>query len=82
MFSTPVRYSGSSIAYQLTSIFAGSLAPIISLELYRRTGSATPITIYLAVACGVSVLAALLARETKGKSFEEIDADYGASVAR
>jgi metabolite-proton symporter len=82
MFSTPVRYSGSSIAYQLTSIFAGSLAPIISLELFRRTGSATPITIYLAAACSVSVLAALLARETKGKTFEEIDADYGASVAR
>ena len=41
LFPTRIRYSGVSIAYQLTSIFAGSLAPIIALWLYRETGSAT-----------------------------------------
>ncbi len=80
MFTTPVRYSGVSISYQLTSIFAGSLAPIISLELFRRTGSATPIAIYLLITCGVSFIAALAAHETKGKTFQEIDAEYDERV--
>ena len=33
LFPTRIRYSGVSIAYQLTSIVAGSLAPIIALWL-------------------------------------------------
>ena len=36
LFPTRIRYSGASIAYQLTAIFAGSLAPIIALWLYQR----------------------------------------------
>ena len=74
LFPTRYRYSGASIAYQVTSIFAGSLAPIIALTLLQRTHSATPIAIYVALACLVSAAAALLARETKGMSFAEIDA--------
>jgi hypothetical protein len=74
LFPTPVRYSGASFAYQVTSIFAGSLAPIIALELLRRTGSATPVAFYVLVTCGIAVVAALAARETKGRSFDEIDA--------
>jgi MFS family permease len=76
LFTTRVRYSGISIAYQLTSILAGSLAPIIALELFRRSGSATPIAVYLMITCLVSTVAALAARETKGKSFADIDAEY------
>ncbi|MFI4934114.1 MAG: MFS transporter [Caulobacterales bacterium] len=78
LFPTRYRYSGASIAYQVTSIFAGSLAPIIAVELFRRTHSTTPISIYVAGACAVSAIAALIARETKGKSFAEIDAEPGA----
>ncbi|MGE3397366.1 MAG: MFS transporter, partial [Sphingomonas sp.] len=40
LFPTRIRYSGASIAYQLTAIFAGSLAPIIAVWLYREYGSA------------------------------------------
>ncbi|HEY0358856.1 MAG TPA: MFS transporter [Mycobacteriales bacterium] len=78
MFTTPVRYSASSIAYQLSSILAGSLAPIIALQLFRSTGSATPISLYLLITCAVSLLAVFLARENKGRTFEEIDAEYDA----
>ena len=74
LFPTRVRYSGASIAYQVTSIFAGSLAPIVALALFRRTGSATPIAVYVFLTCAVSALAALLARETRGATFAEIDA--------
>jgi metabolite-proton symporter len=74
LFPTRFRYSGASIAYQLTSVFAGSLAPIVALWLLHATGSTTPISIYVAVACAVSVFAALRARETSADSFAAIDA--------
>ena len=74
LFPTRFRYSGASIAYQLTSVFAGSLAPIIALWLLKTTHSTLAISIYVALACAVSVFAALRARETKGESWAEIDA--------
>jgi len=66
LFPTRIRYSGVSIAYQLTSIVAGSLAPIIALALYKGTGSAVPVAIYVGLACLISGVTALVARETKG----------------
>jgi MFS family permease len=75
MFPTRMRYSGVSLAYQVTSIFAGSLAPLIAAALLQATGSGTPIAIYVAAAALVTGVAALLARETKGKTFAEIDAE-------
>jgi len=74
MFPTRIRYSGVSLAYQLTSIVAGSLAPIIAIALLRQTGSATAVAVYVALVSAISLAAALLARETRGKSFAEIDA--------
>jgi len=73
LFPTRYRYSGVSIAYQVTSIFAGSLAPVIAVALLQRTHTTTSISIYVAGACAVTALTALVARETKGLSFAEID---------
>ena len=72
LFPTRIRYSGVSLAYQLTAIFAGSLAPIIALWLYQRSGSATPVAVYVAAACVISGLSALLAKETKGTELDAI----------
>ena len=33
LFGTSVRYTGASVGYQLASIFAGALAPIVAVEL-------------------------------------------------
>jgi metabolite-proton symporter len=74
MFPTRIRYSGVSLAYQVTSIVAGSLAPIIAIWLLRKTGSADAVSVYVAIAAAISFTAALLARETRGKTFAEIDA--------
>ncbi|HLZ75411.1 MFS transporter [Phenylobacterium sp.] len=74
LFPTRMRYSGASLAYQGTSIFAGSLAPIIALALLDRFKSWVPIAIYLAIAGAISAFSALKARETKGLTFAEIDA--------
>ena len=75
LFPTRMRYSGASLAYQATSIFAGSLAPIIALALLKATHSAVPIAIYLAIAGVISAFSALRARETKGMTFAQIDAE-------
>jgi metabolite-proton symporter len=75
MFPTRIRYSGASLSYQVTSIFAGSLAPLISAALLRATGSGTPVAIYVAAASLLTGIAALAARETRGKTFAEIDAE-------
>jgi metabolite-proton symporter len=72
LFPTRIRYSGASIAYQLTAIFAGSLAPIIALWLYRSYDSALPVSLYVAAACAVSGVTALLARETRGIELADI----------
>jgi metabolite-proton symporter len=73
LFPTRMRYSGASLAYQATSIVAGSLAPIIALWLLDTYKSWVPIAIYLAIAGTISAFSAWKARETKGLSFAEID---------
>jgi len=72
LFPTRIRYSGASIAYQLTAIFGGSLAPIIALWLYRDYYSALPVALYVAIACVISGASALLARETRGVELRDI----------
>ncbi len=72
LFPTRIRYSGVSLAYQLTAIVGGSLAPIIALALYQQYGSATPVAIYVAVACVISGFSGLLARETRGIELAKI----------
>jgi metabolite-proton symporter len=72
LFPTRIRYSGVSIAYQLTSIVAGSLAPMIALALYHRYASPLPVAIYVGVACLISGVTALLARETRGIELSQI----------
>jgi hypothetical protein len=74
MFPTRVRYSGVSLAYQVTSIFAGSLAPIIAIALLRETGDARAVAIYVAAAAALTLLAVYFARETCGRGFAAIDA--------
>jgi MFS family permease len=78
MFPTRMRYSGVSLGYQVTSIVAGSLAPIIAVKLLEIYDSSVPIAVYLAVACAITLVAVLFTRETKGidlKSLDVADAD-------
>ncbi|SBS74947.1 General substrate transporter [uncultured Mycobacterium sp.] len=74
MFPTRMRYSGVSLGYQVTAIFAGSLAPIIAVKLLSVYGSAIPIAIYLAAAAVITLIALAFTRETKGVDLADIDA--------
>ncbi|MGV0715187.1 MFS transporter [Mycolicibacterium sp. XJ662] len=73
MFPTRMRYSGVSLGYQVTSIVAGSLAPAIATWLLDRFNSAVPIALYLAGAAAITLVAALLTRETNGIDLEALD---------
>lgn len=73
MFPTRVRYSGVSLGYQVTSVFAGSLAPIIATLLLSRYGSWTPIAIYLVLAAGITGVATVFLKDTRGISLYSLD---------
>lgn len=74
MFPTRMRYSGVSLGYQVTAIVAGSWAPLIGTALLRETDSWVPIAWYILAAGAVSLVAALVMRESKGASLAAIDA--------
>ncbi|UAL30870.1 MHS family MFS transporter [Nocardioides rotundus] len=71
LFGTTVRYTGASVGYQLASIFAGALAPIIALKLLGDD-LANPDTfavgVYVAIASVITVVSVLLAKETRATS--------------
>ena len=54
-FTPRLRYSGSSLGYQLASIIAGGPAPFISTYLFATYHSTFPIGIYVAVCAVVSI---------------------------
>ena len=74
MFPTRMRYSGVSLGYQVTSILAGSLAPIIAAALLQRFESWVPVAIYIVIACSITIVAVLTLKETRGASLRDIDA--------
>ncbi|WP_448719547.1 MFS transporter [Microbacterium natoriense] len=86
MFPTRMRYSGVSLGYQVTSIIAGSLAPIIATALLQQYGSGFPVAIYVALACAVTAVAVITLKETRGVSLHDIDDDdarrHGLTTAR
>ncbi|NGY63380.1 MHS family MFS transporter [Lentzea sp. NEAU-D13] len=73
LFGTRVRYSGASVGYQLASIAAGALAPLIATALLKAYGSSFPIAVYVVITCVITVVAVLMARETRGADLEERD---------
>ena len=63
MFPTRIRYSGISISAQLGGVFAGAFAPLIATALLDVSGIWL-VSVYFAVMCSVSAIAAYLSPET------------------
>jgi len=59
-FTPRLRYSGSSIGYQLASVIAGGPAPLIATALLAATGSGYVIAGYIAICAVVSIIATAL----------------------
>jgi MFS family permease len=78
-FSPRLRYSGSSLGYQLASIIAGGPSPFIATALFATFHSSLPIALYI-VGCAVIgiVSTALLTDYTNKDISEEYDRDQAA----
>jgi MFS family permease len=59
-FTPRLRYSGSSIGYQLASVIAGGPGPLIATALLAATGSGYVIAAYIAFCAVVSIIATVL----------------------
>jgi MFS family permease len=71
LFSTHVRYSGVSLGYQLGAILGGAMAPIIATTILVTTGGTLGISIYIAIACGLTLVSVLLLAETHKRDLHE-----------
>jgi len=63
LFGTRVRYTGASLSYQLSSVFAGGLAPLIATGLLAWAGSGA-VAGYVAVMALITIVSTYLATET------------------
>ncbi|HXY22626.1 MAG TPA: MFS transporter [Burkholderiaceae bacterium] len=69
LFPTEVRYTGTSLSFNLAGIFGASLAPYFATTLATRYGL-TAVGYYLSVAAAISLTAQLLTRGAGGGEFE------------
>lgn len=77
MFATRMRYSGASIGAQFASVAAGAPAPLIATALLSEYKSSTPISLYVIAAALITIVAVLVAKETRNRDLAEVDADTG-----
>lgn len=72
LFGTSVRYTGASVGYQLASIFAGALAPIIAVKLLGDAVNGDTnvhyVAIYMTIASVITLVAVYFAKETAKSS--------------
>ena len=72
-FTGRLRYSGSSLGYQLASVIAGGPAPLIATWLFGLYHTPYAIAGYIAVCALLSLIATALMRDHTGK---DIDGEY------
>jgi hypothetical protein len=78
-FTGRLRYSGSSLGYQLASIIAGGPAPLIATWLFGTHHSSYAIAIYIAICAVITLIATALMTDYTGK---DISGEYhGRSAA-
>ncbi|MFD5450654.1 MFS transporter [Streptomyces sp. NPDC003470] len=72
LFPTSVRYTGSGISYNVSSILGAAVAPFIAVALWE-TGDGSPwlVGVYLSVMAVLTLTALLICKETKDVSLED-----------
>jgi hypothetical protein len=68
-FPSGVRYTGTSLGYQLASITAGGPAPFIAVWAFERFHSSTAVAGYLAASAAVSLVALWLLPDHSKRDF-------------
>ncbi|WP_214102909.1 MFS transporter [Acrocarpospora catenulata] len=81
LFGTRMRYSGVSVGYQLASIVAGALAPLIAVALLDAYGGSLPISLYVAAAALLTMVAVFAAKETRQRDLAAVAPTSGDAEA-
>jgi MFS family permease len=76
MFPTNVRYTGSGVAYNISSIFGGALTPFAAVWLTRHFGVRSVGT-YVSVLSVLTIIALWLSKETKDTSMDTVEGETG-----
>ncbi|GGJ55076.1 MFS transporter [Glutamicibacter ardleyensis] len=72
LFPSNVRYTGSAVAYNLSSVIGAAPASFVAIALWSAgNGSTTGVGIYLAIAAVLTLVALFLTRDTKDVDMEE-----------
>jgi MFS family permease len=79
MFGTKVRYSGTSVGYQLASVVAGGLAPIVAVALYTSFDSGYAVAVYVALSALLTIVAVATYGETRHRDLAD---DHAVAPAR
>ncbi|GIG34871.1 MFS transporter [Cellulomonas pakistanensis] len=70
LFPTNVRYTGSAVAYNVSSILGAALAPIVALALWAAADGGTWLVgVYLSAMGVLTLVALLLSKETKDRDY-------------
>jgi metabolite-proton symporter len=72
-FTPRLRYSGSSLGYQLASIIAGGPAPLIATALFAAYHTGYAVAVYIALCAVISLISTALMPDYTGK---DISAEY------
>jgi len=72
-FTGKLRYSGSSLGYQLASVIAGGPAPLIATWLFGTYHTPHAISLYIAACAVISLIATALMTDYTGR---DIDGEY------
>lgn len=71
LFPTNVRYTGSAISYNVSSILGAAVAPFIAVALWSAAGgSPVLVGVYLAAMAAITLVALLISRETRDIDYE------------
>jgi len=72
LFPANVRYTGSGISYNVSSILGAAVAPFIAVALWS-TGGGSPflVGIYLSAMAVLTLIALLLGKETKDVNIDQ-----------
>ena len=70
LFPTNVRYTGSAISYNVSSILGAAVAPFIAVALWGATGgSVLLVGIYLSAMAAITLVALFISKETRDGDF-------------
>src|SRR5919107_3492123 len=71
LFPSNVRYTGSAVAYNLSSVIGAAPASFIAIALWQAAGGSTWLVgVYMAVAAVLTFIALWITRETKDTDYE------------